>query len=81
MDHLGEYITCLIDDPALLDELKKKPAETLNQARLSKEEKQAMWSGDVSRIKAMIGGRNIPGEVAQVIVGLHDYVEKKAAAG
>jgi hypothetical protein len=80
MEHLGEYITCLIEDPTLLDALKHEPADTLNQARLSKEEKQAMWSGDPECVQAMIGARQIPASVREAIIKLGEYKRKVDAA-
>ena len=79
-NHLAEYITCLIEDPKLLDGLKNEPAETLNDARLSKEEKEAMWSGDVERVRAMSDDQAIPDQVRQVIAGLGEFRIKQAAS-
>ncbi|HEX9584334.1 MAG TPA: hypothetical protein VGB36_07530 [Gammaproteobacteria bacterium] len=78
-NHLAEYITCLIEDPTLLDALKKDPAETLRDARLSKEQKEALWSGDPGRVQAMIGSQTIPDAVQSAITALGDYKRGKAA--
>lgn len=78
-NHLAEYITCLIEDPTLLDALKKDPAETLRDARLSKEQKEALWSGDPGRVQAMIGSQTIPDTVRSAIAALGDYKRGQAA--
>lgn len=77
-NHLAEYITCLIEDPTLLDALKKDPAETLRDARLSKEQKEALWSGDPGRVQAMIGSQAIPDAVRSAITALGDYKRRQA---
>jgi hypothetical protein len=79
-NHLAEYITCLIEDPKLLDGLKKEPARTLNDARLSKEQKEAMWSGDVERVRAMVGDQAIPDDVRQAIASLGEFRSRQAAS-
>ncbi|GMQ75359.1 MAG: hypothetical protein BMS9Abin01_0607 [Gammaproteobacteria bacterium] len=79
-NHLAEYITCLVEDPTLLEGLKNEPVETLNDARLSKEEKEAMWSGDVERVRAMADNSAIPDPVRQAIAGLGEFRSKRAAA-
>jgi hypothetical protein len=78
-NHLAEYISCLIEDPTLLDALKKEPANTLNDARLSKEEKDALWSGDPVRVQAMIGSQKITDAVRDAITALGAYKQKQAA--
>jgi hypothetical protein len=80
-NHLAEYISCLIEDPTLLDALKKEPANTLNDARLSKEEKDALWSGDPVRVQAMIGSQKIPDAVRDAITALGAHKQKKQVAG
>jgi len=77
-NHLAEYITCLIEDPTLLEALKKEPAATLNDARLSKEEKDALWSGDSMRVQAMVGSQKIPDEVRDAITALGAHKRKVA---
>ncbi|MFV1967967.1 MAG: hypothetical protein ACC628_21290 [Pirellulaceae bacterium] len=79
-NHLAEYLTCLIEDPTLLEGLKNEPVETLNDARLSKEQKEAMWSGDVERVRAMVGDQAIPDQVGQAIVGLGAFRSQRAAS-
>ena len=79
-NHLAEYITCLIEDPKLLDGLKNEPVETLNDARLSKEQKDAMWSGDVERVRTMADSATIPDNVRQVIAGLGESRRKRKAS-
>lgn len=75
-NHLAEYISCLMEDPKLLDGLKNEPAVTLNDARLSKEQKDAMWSGDVERVRTMADNVMIPDQVRKVIVGLGNVKRK-----
>lgn len=77
-NHLAEYITCLIEDPTLLDALRKEPAETLNDARLSKEEKDALWSGNPARVQTMIGSQTIPDSVRDAITALGAHKQKQA---
>lgn len=77
-NHLAEYITCLIEDPTLLDALRKEPAETLNDARLSKEEKDALWSGNPARVQEMIGSQTIPDSVRDAITALGAHRQKQA---
>ena len=79
-NHLAEYLTCLIEDPELLEGLKNQPAETLNDARLSKEEKDAMWSGDVERVRAMADDSAIPDPVRQAIAGLGEFRSKRVVS-
>ncbi|HSS66749.1 MAG TPA: hypothetical protein VLS27_20130 [Gammaproteobacteria bacterium] len=79
-NHLAEYISCLIEDPTLLDALKKEPAETLNDARLSKEEKEALRSGDPDRVQALIGTQRIPDAVRDAITALGARKHKQPAA-
>ncbi len=78
-NHLADYITCLIEDPTLLEALNKQPAATLNDARLSKEQKDALWSGDPARVQAMIGDQKIPDAVRDAITALSDYKRKQSA--
>lgn len=77
-NHLAEYITCLVEDPTLLDALIKEPAKTLNDARLSKEEKDALWSGNPVRVQAMIGSQKIPDSVSDAITALGAHKQKRA---
>lgn len=79
-NHLAEYITCLIEDPKLLNGLRDEPVGTLNDARLSKEQKDAMWSGDVERVRAMAGNPEIPNAVRDVIAHLGDVSKKRKAS-
>lgn len=76
-NHLAEYITCLIEDPKLLDGLKNTPVETLNDARLSKEQKDVLWSGDVDKVRTMADNATIPDNVRQVIAGLGQVSRKR----
>lgn len=78
-NHLAEYITCLIEDPTLLNALRKEPAETLNDARLSKEQKDALWSGDPARVQALIGTQRIPDAVRDAITALGAHKPKRPA--
>lgn len=78
-NHLAEYITCLIEDPTLLEALKNDPAETIRDARLSKEQKEALWSGDLQQVQAMIGSQEIPKAVQSAITALGDYRRRQAA--
>ncbi|MDH3318054.1 MAG: hypothetical protein OER43_20135 [Gammaproteobacteria bacterium] len=63
----------------MLDALKKEPAETLNDARLSKDEKDALWNGDRAPVQAMIRRRKSPDDVRDAITALSAH--KRKAAG
>ena len=66
-ENFRDYLIALRDDPDLRDRLKKNPGETLADARISKEEKLALRSGDLAAIKKALGGLEVPKGCAEVV--------------
>jgi len=70
LKHLGEYIECLNEDPTLLEALRNDPRNTINEARLTKEEKLALWQGDAALVESMIGDQALPIKIREVLESL-----------
>ena len=66
-EHLQEYLRVLESDEELREGLRTDPADTLNAARLSKEEKDALKSGDLDRVSREAGGVEIAPSVGEAI--------------
>lgn len=75
-EHLQEYLRVLEVDQELREGLRTDPAETLNSARLSKEEKDALKSGDLNRVSREAGGVEIAPEVGEAIKEMATRLKK-----
>ena len=69
-ENFKDYLVALSDDPNLLSRYKSDPVSTLKDARISKEEKFALRSGDLSKIKAELPEQELPPRVMEMIAGL-----------
>lgn len=71
-ENFRDYLVALADDADLLARYKSQPGETLADARISSEEKQALRSGDAAQIMALLKqtlleGQDIPDRVNELI--------------
>ncbi len=66
-ENFRDYLVALRDDPELRRRYKINPAQTLSEARISKEEKLALRSADLKKIRAALAGHVLPEGVADVI--------------
>ncbi len=69
-ENFRDYLIALADDPALLARYKADPKDTLKDAAISNEERQALLSGDVSKINAFLAGQDVPKHVQDLIAKL-----------
>ena len=55
-EELSSFLTRLHEDPELQQRYKSDPRGTLEEAGVSQDEIDAVLSGDLGRIKSMLGG-------------------------
>ncbi len=69
-ENFRDYLIALADDPALLARYKADPKDTLRDAAISNEERQALLSGDAAKINAFLAGQDVPDRVKDLIAKL-----------
>jgi len=69
-ENFRDYLIALADDPSLLSRYKADPKDTLRDAAISNEERQALLSRDPVKIQAFLKGQDVPERVTELIAKL-----------
>lgn len=66
-ENFRDYLVALSEDPELLKRFKADRSETLKDARISREERDALRNGDRARINSLLSGQTVPQKVRDLV--------------
>jgi len=69
-ENFRDYLVALSEDPALRQRFEANRRETLKDARISTEERSALFSGDSEQIAKLLAGQDLPRKARDLIASI-----------